>query len=115
MESLLENLTESKEPQFLIKPSGSKATVAAWCGLDEFIVTAHEDGTLNLWDTVSALIRHISIVTRRILMFLLAFRRRRDTFSLIGKKEVIRVLLPTFKCPLMVLISLLLRKINLQR
>jgi translation initiation factor 3 subunit I len=48
------NLTESKEPQFLIKPSGSKATVAAWCGLDEFIVTAHEDGTLNLWDTVSA-------------------------------------------------------------
>lgn len=43
---------ESKEPQFTIKPTGSKATVAAWCGLDEFIVTAHEDGTLNLWDTV---------------------------------------------------------------
>ncbi|CEQ42045.1 SPOSA6832_03822 [Sporobolomyces salmonicolor] len=43
---------ESKEPQFVVKPSGSKATVAAWCGLDEFIVTAHEDGTLNLWDTV---------------------------------------------------------------
>ncbi|GAA5971815.1 hypothetical protein JCM3765_003507 [Sporobolomyces pararoseus] len=43
--------SQSKEPQFLIKPSGSKATVAAWCGLDEFIVTAHEDGTLNLWDT----------------------------------------------------------------
>ena len=34
---------------------GSKATVAAWCGLDEFIVTAHEDGTLNLWDTVRCL------------------------------------------------------------
>ena len=43
---------ESKEPQFTIKPTGSKATVAAWCSLDELIVTAHEDGTLNLWDTV---------------------------------------------------------------
>lgn len=45
-------LAEAKEPQFVIKPTGSKATVAGWCGLDEFIVTAHEDGTLNLWDTV---------------------------------------------------------------
>lgn len=46
---------QEKEAQFLIKPSGSKATVAGWCGLDEFIVTAHEDGTLNLWDTVRSL------------------------------------------------------------
>lgn len=45
-------VTESKDPLFVIKPTGSKATVAAWCGLDEYIVTAHEDGTLNLWDTV---------------------------------------------------------------
>ncbi|TNY20385.1 WD40 repeat-like protein [Rhodotorula diobovata] len=47
---------QSKEPQFTIKPTGSKATVAAWCGLDEFIVTAHEDGTLNLWDTEEGLL-----------------------------------------------------------
>ncbi|GAA5985509.1 hypothetical protein JCM10908_007003 [Rhodotorula pacifica] len=47
---------QSKEPLFTIKPNGSKATVAAWCGLDEFIVTAHEDGTLNLWDTEEGLL-----------------------------------------------------------
>lgn len=46
-------LSESDEPLFTITASGSKATVAAWCALDQYIVTGHENGTLNLWDMVS--------------------------------------------------------------
>jgi len=41
---------QPKEPLFVISPSGSKATVAAWTALDDLIVTGHENGTLNLWD-----------------------------------------------------------------
>lgn len=46
--------TETDEPLFTVTASGSKATVAAWCALDQYIVTGHENGTLNLWDMVSA-------------------------------------------------------------
>ncbi|KAK4047089.1 translation initiation factor eIF3 subunit [Microbotryomycetes sp. JL201] len=45
-----ESEEQSDEPVLQIQPSGSKATVAAWTALDQFIVTGHENGTLNLWD-----------------------------------------------------------------
>ncbi|SGY77211.1 BQ5605_C005g03580 [Microbotryum silenes-dioicae] len=41
---------QSVEPLFQIESTGSKATVAAWCALDQYIVTGHENGYLNLWD-----------------------------------------------------------------
>lgn len=41
---------ESEEPLLTITPYGQKATVAAWCALDQFIVSGHVDGSLNLWD-----------------------------------------------------------------
>lgn len=44
--------SEPDEPLFTINPTGKKATVAAWTALDQYIVTAHEDGRLNLWDMV---------------------------------------------------------------
>lgn len=40
------------EALYTIEPRGSKVTVAAWTALDEFIVTGHEDGSMNLWDSV---------------------------------------------------------------
>lgn len=41
---------EPEEPVITIEPYGKKATVAAWCGLDQYIVSGHEDGRINLWD-----------------------------------------------------------------
>lgn len=48
---------ENDAPLFTITPQGSKATVAAWTAQDQFIVSAHENGTLNLWDMVSNLFK----------------------------------------------------------
>ncbi|KAK4700692.1 translation initiation factor 3 subunit I, partial [Phenoliferia sp. Uapishka_3] len=44
------SISASDEPIFTINPHGKKATVAAWTALDQYIVTGHEDGRLNLWD-----------------------------------------------------------------
>lgn len=44
---------EPEEPLFTITPGGSadgRVTVAGWTALDQFIVTGHENGKLNLWD-----------------------------------------------------------------
>lgn len=44
---------QPETPLFTITNNGSKPTVAAWTALDQYIVTGHENGTLNLWDMVS--------------------------------------------------------------
>ncbi|KAJ2782726.1 translation initiation factor eIF3 subunit [Coemansia javaensis] len=41
---------QSSEPVAVIRPSPSKATVAAWSYLDKYIVAGHEDGSLALYD-----------------------------------------------------------------
>ena len=49
---------QPEEPLFRITNNGSKPTVAAWTALDQYIVTGHENGTLNLWDMVSLPLLH---------------------------------------------------------
>lgn len=63
--TLFHRPTEPDEPLFTITPSGSKATVAAWCALDQYIVTGHENGTLNLWDMVSQISFSVLAATYR--------------------------------------------------
>ncbi|KAJ1966511.1 translation initiation factor eIF3 subunit [Dipsacomyces acuminosporus] len=41
---------QSNEPIVILRPSPSKATVAAWGYLDKYIVAGHEDGSLTLYD-----------------------------------------------------------------
>ncbi|KAI7830053.1 eukaryotic translation initiation factor 3 subunit I [Kickxella alabastrina] len=41
---------QSNEPVVILRPSPSKATVAAWSYLDKYIVAGHEDGSLTLYD-----------------------------------------------------------------
>ncbi|KAJ1948140.1 translation initiation factor eIF3 subunit, partial [Linderina macrospora] len=41
---------QSNEPVVLLRPSPSKATVAAWSHLDKYIVAGHEDGSITLFD-----------------------------------------------------------------
>ncbi|KAI9208879.1 WD40-repeat-containing domain protein [Polychytrium aggregatum] len=41
---------QTEEPVNKIIITGSKATVAVWCSLNEYILTGHEDGSISLWD-----------------------------------------------------------------
>jgi len=44
---------QSKEPELIVTPEGSKATVAAWSYLDKYLVTGHENGEVRLFDAKS--------------------------------------------------------------
>lgn len=44
---------QNREPEIIITPTESKATVAAWSYLDRYIVTGHENGKVALFDPKS--------------------------------------------------------------
>jgi len=44
---------QAREPEIIITPTESKATVAAWSYLDRYIVTGHENGKVAIFDPKS--------------------------------------------------------------
>lgn len=42
--------SQSKQPEKIITPPGSKAAVVAWSYLDKYLVTGHESGKVALFD-----------------------------------------------------------------
>lgn len=48
-----ESASFADEPSMIIDCSASKATVAIWSALDQWIISAHEDGSVCQWDPKS--------------------------------------------------------------
>ncbi|KAJ2081680.1 translation initiation factor eIF3 subunit [Coemansia sp. RSA 988] len=50
---------QTNEPTVVLRPSPSKATMAAWSYLDKYIVAGHDDGSLTLYDwKYEEIVRH---------------------------------------------------------
>ena len=84
---------QPEAPLFTITNNGSKPTVAAWTALDQYIVTGHENGTLNLWDMVSPA---LLLSSQSLLIDLIRYRR--ESCSVTRRRGRTRSRLPIYKC-----------------